>query len=114
MIDRYSRPEMSAIWSEEGKYRRWLEVELAVCEIQCERGLIPRDALDAPRAKASVDPARVDEIERQVRHDVIAFLKWIRSEDERLMEEERIAAAEKGQRPPVPDPAPVGKEAGKK
>jgi adenylosuccinate lyase len=65
---------MSEIWSEEGKYRRWLEVELAVCEIQCERGLIPRDALDTIRAKASVDPARIDEIEREVRHDVIAFL----------------------------------------
>jgi adenylosuccinate lyase len=74
VIDRYSRPEMSEIWSEEGKYRRWLEVELAVCEIQCERGLIPRDALDTIRAKASVDPARIDEIEREVRHDVIAFL----------------------------------------
>jgi adenylosuccinate lyase len=65
---------MSEIWSEEGKYRRWLEVELAVCEVQCERGLIPRDALDTIRAKASVDPARIDEIEREVRHDVIAFL----------------------------------------
>jgi adenylosuccinate lyase len=65
---------MSEIWSEEGKYRRWLEVELAVCEIQCERGLIPRDALDTIRAKASVDPVRIDEIEREVRHDVIAFL----------------------------------------
>ena len=74
MIDRYSRPEMAEIWSEEGKYRRWLEVEVAVCEVQCERGLIPRDALDTIRAKASVDPARVDEIEREVRHDVIAFL----------------------------------------
>ena len=74
MIDRYSRPEMAEIWSEEGKYRRWLEVELAVCEVQCERGLIPRDALDTIRAKASVDPARVDAIEREVRHDVIAFL----------------------------------------
>ena len=74
MIERYSRPEMSEIWSEEGKYRRWLEVEIAVCEIQCERGLIPREALDTIRAKASVDPARVAEIERDVRHDVIAFL----------------------------------------
>jgi adenylosuccinate lyase len=74
VIERYSRPEMAEIWSEDGKYRRWLEVELAVCEEQAERGVVPRDALDTIRAKASVDPARVNEIEAQVRHDVIAFL----------------------------------------
>ena len=74
MIDRYTRPEMKEIWTDDGRYRRWLEVELAVCEVQAERGLIPRDALDTIRAKAAVDPARVAEIEAKVRHDVIAFL----------------------------------------
>jgi adenylosuccinate lyase len=74
MIDRYARPEMKEIWTDDGRYRRWLEVELAVCEVQAERGLIPRDALDTIRAKAAVDPARVAEIESKVRHDVIAFL----------------------------------------
>ena len=74
MIERYSRPEMAGIFSEEGKYARWLEVELAVCEVHAERGLIPPDALATIQAKAAVDPARVAEIEAEVRHDVIAFL----------------------------------------
>ena len=74
MIERYARPEMIAIWSEEGKYRRWLDVELAVCEVHAERGLIPKEALETIRARAAVDPARVNEIESKVRHDVIAFL----------------------------------------
>jgi adenylosuccinate lyase len=74
MIERYSRPEMQAIWSEDGKYRYWLEVELAVCEELGARGAIPPDALEAIRTRAAVDPKRVAEIEREVRHDVIAFL----------------------------------------
>jgi adenylosuccinate lyase len=74
MIERYARPEMAGIWSEEGKFRRWLDVELAVCEVHAERGVIPADALEEIRSKAAVDPARVAEIEAQVRHDVIAFL----------------------------------------
>jgi adenylosuccinate lyase len=74
MIERYSRPEMAEIFSEEGKYARWLEVELAVCEVHAERGLIPPEALETIRARAAVDPARVAEIEAEVRHDVIAFL----------------------------------------
>ena len=74
MIDRYSRAEMADIWSDDGRYRRWLEVELAVCEVQAERGLLPREALDTIRAKAAVEPERVAEIEAEVRHDVIAFL----------------------------------------
>ena len=74
MIDRYSRPEMRALWSDEGKYRALLQVELAVCDVLAENGTIPREAVAEIREKASVDPARVDEIESQVRHDVIAFL----------------------------------------
>jgi len=74
MIERYTRPEMAEIWSEAGKYERWLAVELAVCEVHAERGVIPPDALREIRAKAAVDPARVSEIEAVVRHDVIAFL----------------------------------------
>jgi adenylosuccinate lyase len=73
LIERYSRPEMARIFSEEGKYARWLEVELAVCEVHAERGLIPAAALANIRARAAVDPARVAEIEERVRHDVIAF-----------------------------------------
>jgi len=74
MIERYTRPEMGAIWSEEGKYRRWLDVEIAVCEVLAERGVIPSEAVREIREKAAVDPARVAEIEAEVRHDVIAFL----------------------------------------
>ena len=74
MIDRYARPAMKAIWTDEGRLSRWLEVELAVCEVQAERGLIPPDAMAEIRARAAFDPARVAEIESKVRHDVIAFL----------------------------------------
>ncbi len=74
MIDRYTRAPLAEIWSEAGKYKRWLQVELAVCEVLAERGTIPADALDEIRAKAAVDPARIAEIEAEVRHDVIAFL----------------------------------------
>ncbi|MEE8166029.1 MAG: adenylosuccinate lyase, partial [Myxococcota bacterium] len=74
MIERYTRPEMKEIWTDEGKYRRWLQVEIAVCEAQCERGLIPQDAFEAIESKASFDIARIDEIEREVRHDVLSFL----------------------------------------
>jgi adenylosuccinate lyase len=77
MIERYSRPEMAAIWSDEGKYRRWLEVEIAVCDVLAERGVIPRDALETIRRKADFDVARIGEIEREVRHDVIAFLTCV-------------------------------------
>jgi adenylosuccinate lyase len=74
MIDRYARPEMKAIWSDEGRLSRWLAVELAVCEVQAERGLIPAEALAEIRARAAFDVDRVAEIEARVRHDVIAFL----------------------------------------
>jgi adenylosuccinate lyase len=74
VIERYTRPEMQEIWTDDGKYRRWLQVEIAVCEVQCERGLIPRDDFETIEGKASFDVARIDEIEREVRHDVIAFL----------------------------------------
>jgi len=74
MIDRYARPEMKEIWSDDGKYRRWLDVEIAVCEEQADRGLIPPEAVAQIRARAGFDVARIDEIEQTVRHDVISFL----------------------------------------
>ena len=74
MIERYSRPEMARIWSQEAKYDNWLRVELAVCDVYARRGLIPGDALNRIKAKAKVDPSRIDEIELTTRHDVIAFL----------------------------------------
>jgi len=74
MIERYSRPEMRALWTEEARYGFWLRVELAVCEVLAERGVIPAASLEAIRGRAGFDAARIAEIEREVKHDVIAFL----------------------------------------
>jgi adenylosuccinate lyase len=74
VIDRYSRPEMREIWSDEGRYRRWLAVEIAVCEELARRGVIPADAVETIKSRAGFDVARINEIEAEVRHDVIAFL----------------------------------------
>ena len=74
MIERYSRPEMARIWSQDAKYEAWLKVELAVCEVYAKRGVIPADALARIKSKARVEAARIDEIEARTRHDVIAFL----------------------------------------
>lgn len=73
MIPRYSTPEMTALWSEEAKYQSWLDVELAACEAWHELGRIPADALAEIKAKARFDVARIEEIEKTVHHDVIAF-----------------------------------------
>jgi adenylosuccinate lyase len=73
MIERYTRSEMGRIWSEENKYRQWLEVELASAEALAEIGQVPADAARELRSHASFQVARVQEIEREVRHDVIAF-----------------------------------------
>jgi len=73
MIERYTRPAMGRIWSEDNKYRQWLEVELAASEALAELGGVPADAAQKLRAHAKVSAARVAEIEREVRHDVIAF-----------------------------------------
>ncbi|RIL04673.1 MAG: adenylosuccinate lyase [Proteobacteria bacterium] len=74
MIERYSRPEMRALWTEEARYGFWLRVEIAVCEVLAERGVVPAASLEAIRTRAGFDAARVAEIEREVKHDVIAFL----------------------------------------
>ena len=73
MIPRYTRPEMGLIWSEENKFRKWLDVELAAAETLAEAGIVPRPAAEKLRERARVDVARIGEIEAQVRHDVIAF-----------------------------------------
>jgi len=77
MIERYSRPEMSAIWSIENKYKTWLKVELAACTAFVQAGRMPQAALDEIREKAEIHPGRIDEIEQEVKHDVIAFLSSI-------------------------------------
>ncbi len=74
MIPRYSRPEMTAIWEPENKFRIWLEIEGHACDAQAELGVIPRDAAKAVWERGRFDVGRIDEIERETRHDVIAFL----------------------------------------
>src|SRR5580692_884094 len=73
MIARYTRPQMGAIWTDQGRLERWLEVELAGTDVLAERGVVPREAAARIRERARVDAARVLEIESRVRHDVIAF-----------------------------------------
>jgi adenylosuccinate lyase len=74
MIPRYTRPEMAAIWEPENRFRIWLEVEIAACEAWNKLGRIPDDALEVIRERADFDIARIDEVEEEVKHDVIAFL----------------------------------------
>ena len=74
MIERYTLPEMGAIWSEENKYRQWLEVEIAVCEAWARLGQIPKSSLQNIKKKANFNVKRIEEIEKVVKHDVIAFL----------------------------------------
>jgi adenylosuccinate lyase len=73
MIARYTLPEMGAVWTEENKFQKWLEVELAVCEVHAEMGTIPRDALEQIKSRAKFSVARINEIEQTTDHDVIAF-----------------------------------------
>ena len=77
MIERYETPEMKLIWSEQNRYRKWLEVELAVCEAWTEDGRIPVEAMSEIRRKADFDAARVAEIEATTHHDVIAFVSAV-------------------------------------
>ncbi|NWF75407.1 MAG: adenylosuccinate lyase [Nitrospirae bacterium] len=74
MIARYTRPEMGKLWKIETKYQKWLDVEIAVCEAWAEIGDIPLDALKVIKKKATFDIKEIDDIEKVVKHDVIAFL----------------------------------------
>lgn len=74
MIRRYTRPEMGAIWTEQNRYQKWLDVELAVCEAWQELGEIPPEALDRIKQKIGFSVERIEEIELVVKHDVLAFL----------------------------------------
>lgn len=77
MIERYSRPEMRAIWTEDNKFRAWLEVELCACEAWAELGVIPKEDVEMLRKNASFDIERIYEIEQETRHDVIAFTRAV-------------------------------------
>ena len=73
MIERYTLPEMGAVWSQANKFQKWLDVEIAVCEVHAEDGTIPTDALVEIKAKAAFTVERISEIEKTTDHDVIAF-----------------------------------------
>ena len=73
MIPRYTRPEMGQIWSDQNKFQRWLDVEIATAEAEAEAGMIPKSAARAIRKKGKFSVERILEIEKQVKHDVIAF-----------------------------------------
>src|SRR3990172_865590 len=74
MIERYTRPEMAAIWTVEKRYQTWLKVEILATEAWAELGEVPREAIEVIKKKASFDATKIDEIEKVVKHDVIAFL----------------------------------------
>ena len=73
MIPRYTRAEMGAVWSEQNRFQKWLDVELAASETLSEAGIVPRAAAEKLREKSTVDVARILEHEARVKHDVIAF-----------------------------------------
>jgi adenylosuccinate lyase len=73
MIERYTLPEMSELWSLRNKFQKWLDVEIAVCEVHAEDGTIPADAVEIIKAKAAFTVERINEIEKTTDHDVIAF-----------------------------------------
>jgi adenylosuccinate lyase len=73
MIERYTLPEMGALWSEQNKFQKWLDVEIAVCEVHAEMGTIPPAALEQIKSRAKFSVERINEIEEKTNHDVIAF-----------------------------------------
>lgn len=75
MIERYTTPAMNAIWSRQAKYQRWEDVEIAICEVHAEMGAISAEAMAEIKSKAKFDIARCDEIEKETRHDLMAFVR---------------------------------------
>src|SRR5438093_4982446 len=87
VIDRYTRPEMGRVWSEESKYQAWLRVEMAVCEAYAKRGRIHANVMARIRQKARVDVGRILAIQERVKHELIALLTSL---DEQLGEDSRF------------------------
>jgi len=77
MIPRYSRPEMSNLWTDEAKYQKWLEIEVAACEAWAKLGKVPAEALKIIQKKSKFSAARVSEIEKETKHDLIAFVSAV-------------------------------------
>ena len=74
MIERYTLPEMGKIWTEKAKFQTWLDVEIAACQANFELGRLSQKDLDQIKSKSEFNVARIKEIEKEVKHDVIAFL----------------------------------------
>ena len=74
MIPRYSRPEMTSIWSDQNRFQIWFDIEHAACEKMAELGVIPKNVPVVMQQKGNFDVDRILEIEAEVKHDVIAFL----------------------------------------
>jgi adenylosuccinate lyase len=77
VIPRYTREKMGALWSDEHKYHTWLQVEILACEAWAELGEIPREAVQQIKDRARIDPHRIEEIERETKHDVAAFVTYV-------------------------------------
>src|SRR3712207_8944700 len=77
MIQRYTLPEIGAVWTEEAKYRAWLEVELAVCRARAQLGEIPAEEVEELTERADFAVGRIHEIEKETEHDVIAFVSAV-------------------------------------
>lgn len=77
MIPRYALPRMTSIWEPQSRYAAWLRIELLACEAWVELGVVPREALAVIQERAGYDLGRIQEIEREVRHDVIAFVSAV-------------------------------------
>ena len=75
MIERYSLPEMSKIWTQENKFKKWLEIEILTCEAWSELGVIPKEDVELIRQKAVFSVERIEELELQTNHDVVAFTR---------------------------------------
>ncbi|MCX8510633.1 MAG: lyase family protein, partial [Chthoniobacteraceae bacterium] len=79
VIERYTLPEMRAVWTDQRKYEIWLEIEVSACEAMAELGLIPAEDAMEIRAKGRFEVSAIDEIEKRTHHDVIAFLENVAS-----------------------------------
>jgi adenylosuccinate lyase len=77
MIPRYSRPDMARLWSDESRFGKWLAVEIAATEVLADRGVVPPEALAAIKERSRFEVKRIEEIEREVQHDVIAFVSAV-------------------------------------
>ena len=84
MISRYSRKELTSIWSEENKYKIWLDVEIAAAQAMEKLGQIPKGVSSIVRKKAKINVKRIHDIEAKVKHDVIAFLRFSKYSPENI------------------------------